>query len=121
MKRADDFQQRRAHLANLSDEELQARFWEMAEKIVDPLLDLGKKNTTPSIERSVLLRMGFSSLEAKAIVDKTMDRGLMGKGAGHIVYKIAKEKKISVREAGLALSEGKYWDDAIQIFKGGVK
>ena len=81
MKRADDFQQRRAHLANLSDEELQARFWEMAEKIVDPLLDLGKKNTTPSIERSVLLRMGFSSLEAKAIVDKTMDRGLMGKGA----------------------------------------
>ena len=43
MKRADDFQQRRAHLANLSDEELQARFWEMAEKIVDPLLDLGKK------------------------------------------------------------------------------
>ena len=121
MKRADDFQQRRAHLANLSDEELQARFWEMAEKIVDPLLDLGKKNTTPSIERSVLLRMGFSSLEAKAIVDKTMDRGLMGKGAGHTVYKIAKEKNISVREAGLALSEGKYWDDAIQIFKGGVK
>ena len=38
-----------------------------------------------------------------------------------VIKKIAKEKNISVREAGLALSEGKYWDDAIQIFKGGVK
>lgn len=121
MKREDDYQQRRAHLANLTEEELKNKFWETAEKLVEPLLDLGRKNTTPSIERSVLLRMGFSSLEAKAIVDKTMDRGLMGKGAGHIVYRIANEKKIPVREAGLALSEGKYWDEAIQIFKGGVK
>ena len=121
MKRADDFEKRRAHLADLSDEQLQNRFWEMAEKLVDPLLELGKKITTPSIERSVLLRMGFSSLEAKSIVDKTMDRGLMGNGAGNIVYRISKQKDISVRDAGLALSEGKYWDDALQIFKGGAK
>lgn len=121
MKRADDFQTRRAHLAELSEAQLEQRFWELAEQIVHPLLELGKKNTTPSIERSVLLRMGFSSLEAKSIVDKTMDRGLMGKGAGHIVYRIAKEKNISVRDAGVALSEGKYWDEVVTIFNGGAR
>ena len=34
-------------------------------QLVDPLLELAKENTSPAIERSVLLRMGFSSLEAK--------------------------------------------------------
>ncbi|NLB33695.1 MAG: ornithine aminomutase, partial [Tissierellia bacterium] len=57
MKRADDYAQRRAHLANLSDEELYNKFWNLAEEIVDPLLELGRKNTTPSVERSILLRM----------------------------------------------------------------
>ncbi len=41
MKRADDYEQRRVHLANLSDEELYERFWNLAEQIVDPLLELG--------------------------------------------------------------------------------
>lgn len=121
MKRADDFQVRRAHLADLTDEQLEQRFWELAEKIVDPLIDLAYKNTSPSIERSVLLRMGFSSIEAKAIVEGVMDRGLMGKGAGHVVYKVAKAKNMDIREAGLALMEGKYWDDAVNLFKGGDK
>ena len=121
MKRADDFQERRRHLANLSEEELEMKFWELAEKLVDPLLDLGKKNTTPSIERSVLLRMGFSSLESKSIVDKTIDRGLMGKGAGHIVFKLSKEKDMSIRDAGVALSEGKYWDEVVAMFKTSYK
>lgn len=121
MKRADDFQVRRAHLADLTDEQLEQRFWQLAEQIVDPLIDLATKNTSPSIERSVLLRMGFSSIEAKAIVEGVIDRGLMGKGAGHVVFKIAKEKGIDVREAGLALTEGKYWDDAVNLFKGGAK
>lgn len=121
MKRSDDYLQRRAHLANLTDEELYERFWSLAGDIVEPLLDLGRKNTSPAIERSVLLRMGFSSIEAKAIVDGVIDRGLMGKGAGHVVYKLAKEKNISVREAGVALSEGQLWSDAVELFKGGNK
>ena len=33
MKRADDYQERRAHLANLSDAELEQRFWALAEQI----------------------------------------------------------------------------------------
>ncbi|MCC5911518.1 MAG: ornithine aminomutase subunit alpha [Clostridiaceae bacterium] len=121
MKRADDFQQRRQHLKDLSDEQLEQRFWGLAEKLVDPMIDLAKKNTTPSIERSVLLRMGFSSMEAKAIVEGVMDRGLMGKGAGHVVYKLAKEKGLDVREAGLKLAEGQLWDEATAMFKGGAK
>ncbi len=108
-------------MANLSDQELYERFWSLASDIVDPLLELGQKNTSPAIERSVLLRMGFSSIEAKAIVDGVIDRGLMGKGAGHVVYRLAKEKNISVREAGVALAEGKMWNDAVELFRGGNK
>lgn len=117
MKRNDDFQERRKQIAGLSDEELYQRFWKLTGQVVDPLLELGKKNTTPSIERSVLLRMGISSLETKPIVEGCMDRGLMGKGAGHVVYKLAKAKNISIREAGSMLAEGKGWDEVVALFK----
>lgn len=117
--REDDFQERRKHLENLTDEQLKARFWELIEQIVDPMLDLAKHNTTPSVERSVLLRMGFSSLEVKPLVEGAIDRGLIGKGVGHVVYRVAKEKGLSIREAGLQMIEGKHWDDAVAIFKGG--
>lgn len=119
MKREDDFEKRRQHLKELSEEQLEARFWELAEKIVDPLVDLAHRHTSPSIERSVLLRMGFSSIEAKAIVDGAIDRGLLGKGAGHLVYRLARDYNMSIREAGLKLAEGKMWDEVIKIFRGG--
>lgn len=114
--RKDDFDARRKHLENLTDEELKQRFWELTGKIVDPMIDMAKKYTTPAIERSVLLRMGFSSLEAKAIVEKVMDHGLMGKGAGHVVYKVAKQNNLMMREAGLKLIEGDYWDQVLESF-----
>ena len=119
MRREDDFAERRKHIAHLSDEELYNRFWELTAQVVDPLLELGKKNTTPSVERAVLLRMGVSSLDTQAIVHGCMDRGLMGHGAGHVVYKVAKEKNLSIRDASIALAQGKYWDDAVAMFKGG--
>lgn len=121
MKRTDDFQERRKHLADLSEKELEERFWKLAEELVDPIVDLAKKNTSPSIERSILLRMGFSSTEAKAIVDRVLDRGLIGKGAGHIVYRLAKEKDMEVRDVGLKLIEDEMWEDVEAIFKEGVK
>jgi D-ornithine 4,5-aminomutase subunit alpha len=117
MQRHDDFEQRRQHLKKLSDDELHVRFWELAEALVDPLLELGRKYTTPSIERSVLLRMGFSSIEAKALVQGVMEQGLMGKGAGHVVYKLARDKGLEIREAGLALVDGKYWDEVALLFE----
>ncbi len=76
MKRDDDFAERRKHIADLSDDELYARFWDLTTQVVTPLYELGRNNTTPSVERSVLLRMGVSSLDAKPIVDQCMDRGL---------------------------------------------
>ena len=121
LKREDDFSTRRKHLHNLTDEEIKNRFWELAEKLVDPMLDLAKTHTTPSIERSVLLRMGFSSIEAKPLVDGAIDRGLIGKGVGHLVYKISQEKNISIRQAGEEMIQGDHWDTLMEIFKGGRK
>lgn len=119
-KREDQYLEKRDHLKNLSDEELKDLFWDLGGKIVDPLLKLGKENTTPSIERSVLLRMGFSSVEAMTIVTEVVARGLIGKGAGHVVYRLAQAKGITVREAGLKLCEDEYWDDVVALFKGGI-
>ena len=110
LKREDDFQLRRKHLENLSDDELRARFWDLLEKTVDPLLELAKTHTSPSVERSVLLRMGFSSIEAKPLVEMAIDRNLIGKGVGHLVFRVAKNNGISIREAGLGMIEGKYWN-----------
>ncbi|MGV8146860.1 MAG: ornithine aminomutase subunit alpha [Alkaliphilus sp.] len=121
MKKESDFTQRREQLKDLTDEQLERRFWELAGKIVDPMIDLAKKNTTPSIERSVLLRMGFSSIEAKAIVEGVLDRGLIAKGAGHVVYKLAKHKEMDIREVGLNLIDDQLWDEAILLFEGGTK
>ena len=73
MKRADDFAERRKHIANLTDQELYDRFWALTEQVVAPLLELGRRNTTPSVERAVLLRMGISSLETQKIVEGCMD------------------------------------------------
>jgi len=116
LKRNDDFEKRRTHLTELSDQELKDKFWKLTEQVVDPLLKLGYENTTPAIERSVLLRMGFSSLEVKPIVDGALERNLLGHGAGHIVYKLAKHKNIPIREAGLALADGRYWDETVALF-----
>jgi len=117
MKRQDDFAERRKQIAGLSDKELYDRFWDLTTHVVSPLLEKKKKNTTPSVERSVLLRMGISSLDTKPIVEGCMDRGLMGKGAGNVVYKLAKAKGISIKEAGEMLAKGDAWDEAVAQFR----
>jgi D-ornithine 4,5-aminomutase subunit alpha len=116
LKREDDFAERRKHIADLSDEELYNHFWNLTEKVVEPLLALGVKNTSPSIERSVLLRMGLSSTDTKPIVDGCIDRGLLGKGAGHVVYKLAKHREISEKDAGALLAGGECWEEAAGLF-----
>ena len=121
MKRQDEFEQRRKHIANLSDQELYDRFWELTAQVDDPLLELGRKNTTPSVERAVLLRMGISSLDTQKIVEGCMDRGLMGHGAGHVVYKLSKARNISIKEAGDLLAKGEGWDEVSAMFKKGGK
>jgi D-ornithine 4,5-aminomutase subunit alpha len=95
----------------MSDEELHARFWKLAEQIVAPLIEEARTHTTPSIERSVLLRMGFSSIEAGPLVERMMERGLLGHGAGRLVLELAKAKGLPVHEAGTALLAGRYWEE----------
>lgn len=108
MERVDDYKKRRGHLEKLSDEELKKYFWELVDKIVGPLVEEAKTHTSPSIERSVLLRMGFSSIEAKGIVNILLDRGLLGHGAGNIVYKVAQKHGIDIRSAGLGILDGRF-------------
>ena len=119
MKRDDDYSSRREHLKDLTDKQLEERFWELANKLVDPLLEMGREYTSPAIERSVLLRMGFSSIEAKAIVEGCVERSLMCYGAGNVGYRLAKAKELAIREAGLELVEGRLWDEAENLFRGG--
>jgi D-ornithine 4,5-aminomutase subunit alpha len=110
LERPDDFEARRAHLRGLPDEALHARFWGLVEAIVEPLIEEARTHTTPSIERSVLLRMGFSSLEAKALVEQVQRRSLLGHGAGALLLRLALSKGVTVREAGLGLLDGRDWE-----------
>jgi D-ornithine 4,5-aminomutase subunit alpha len=110
-ERPDDFETRRVTLRPLSDEELHARFWELARRLVAPLIAEARTHTTPSIERSVLLRMGFSSLEARDLVAAFGARGLLGRGAGRLVLELARAKGIGVREAGAALLAGRWFEE----------
>lgn len=111
LERADDFEIRRQRLRAMSDEELHHHFWALVEQIVAPLIEEARTHTTPSIERSVLLRMGFSSLEAKELVARLGERRLLGHGAGRLVLDLAKRKGVSVREAGVALLKGRLWEE----------
>ncbi len=107
-ERRDDFKERRQHLKNMSDEELKTYFFELADKMVEPLIDLARNHTSKSIERSVLLRMGFSSPEASGIVDRLADNDLLAKGAGHCVYRVARDFEQDVRESGLEIAKGRH-------------
>lgn len=110
-ERPDDFERRRGHLREMSDEALHGHFWNLVERIVAPLIEEARSHTSPSIERSVLLRMGFSSIEAKGLVDGLVARDLLGQGAGRLVLDLAKAKGITVREAGEALLDNRLWDE----------
>ena len=111
LERPDDFEIRRAHLQSLSDEELHIYFWDLVDQIVRPLMEEACTHTSPSIERSVLLRMGFSSIESKQLVNQLHQHNLLGYGAGRLVLELAKSKDITVREAGEALLSGKHWQE----------
>ena len=116
-ERVDDFSERREHLAKLSDQQLREYFLELSEKLVDPLLDLAYKHTSKSIERSVLLRMGFSSIESKAIVEALSEKNLLSKGAGHCVYLTSKNKGIDIHSAGLLLQDSDEIEYLMEHFK----
>ena len=116
LKREDDFTSRREHLKDLSDVELRTYFWELIEKTVDPLIDMARTHTTPSVERSVLLRMGFSSIDAKIIVDVLNEKDLLKKGVGHCVYVLSKEKNLNLADAAELIKSGEGIEFLMEYF-----
>jgi len=101
------FEKRRIELNTLSDEELKTRFWELCDQVVAPIVDLARTHTSPSIERSVLLRMGIDSITSHAVVDRILEAGLLGKGAGHVLLEVAKSRNLDLRSAAAAILENK--------------
>lgn len=101
--RMSRFESRREALGKLTDEELKARFWELTNAVVEPIVGLARSHTSPSIERSVLLRMGIDSVTTQGVVKQVLDAGLLGKGAGHVVLKVARKNGTDVRAAAQAI------------------
>ncbi len=95
--RQQTFKQRQ--LDKLTDEQLKERFWQLTNQIVKPIVELAKTHTSPSIERSILLRMGIDSVSSHGVVQRILDAGLLGKGAGHVLLKLAQRQNIDVRAA----------------------
>ncbi len=97
------FEERRAELAQMTDEQLKARFWELCNQVVAPIVELARTHTSPSIERSVLLRMGIDSLSSQGVVERIYQAGLLGKGAGHVLLKLAEQRGTDVKAAAAAI------------------
>lgn len=86
-------------LQALSDDQLYQRFWQLTDQIVQPLITYASQHTSPSIERSVLLRMGFNSLQAQAFVDRCLQEGCLGHGAGAVIVNFARRQGIDYHAA----------------------
>lgn len=104
MHRNSDYQMRRKHLAKLSEGELDKKFWDLANQIVEPLVELAFGHTSPSIERSVLLRLGFDSMAAVSAVKRIEELGLLGHGAGNVLMKLGRTMDIDVLQAAEVIS-----------------
>jgi D-ornithine 4,5-aminomutase subunit alpha len=101
------YERRRQELDQMTDEQLKDRFWMLCNELIHPIIDLARTHTSPSIERSVVLRMGIDSLTAHGVVDRIYEAGLLGKGAGHVLLKLAEKQGTDVRGAALAILEDK--------------
>lgn len=101
--RVTRFEQRRAELRELDDAQLKELFWQLCHDVVDPIVDLARTHTSPSIERAVLLRMGIDSQSALGVVERISQAGLLGKGAGHVMLKVAEQQGTNVSQAAAAV------------------
>jgi len=106
MVREDTFEHAHQYLMGLTDEELKMRFWHLAQEIVDPLVELARTHTSPSIERSVLMRMGVDSVTCVAVVAECEKRGLLGHGAGHVVLVVMQALELDAPAAARKLADG---------------
>ena len=82
------------------------RFWGLTQEIVDPLVELARTHTSPSIERSVLMRMGIDSPTCLAVVGECEARELLGHGAGHVVLVVMQALGADAPAAARKLADG---------------
>jgi D-ornithine 4,5-aminomutase subunit alpha len=101
------FEKRREELRQMTDEQLKTRFWDLCNQVVEPIVDLARTHTSPSIERAVLLRMGIDSLSSHGVVERIYQAGLLGKGAGHVLLRLAQKRGVDVKSAAAAILEDK--------------
>lgn len=120
-ERITRFEQRREELNKLTDEQLKERFWALCNQVVEPIVDLAKTHTSPSIERAVLLRMGIDSLSSHGVVDRINEAGLLGRGAGHVLLILAQKNGTDVRGAAAAILENKDVLNGLFVASSGVK
>ncbi|MBN2840686.1 MAG: ornithine aminomutase subunit alpha [Coriobacteriia bacterium] len=118
MAREDTFAEARAHLQDLSDADLEARFWSLAQRCIDPMVELARTHTSPSIERSVLMRMGIDSVTCKTIVAECEARGLLGHGVGQVVLLAMQAWGVDAPTAAARLAEGEGWELADERWGG---
>ena len=102
-ERLERLEARLHELDDMPDEELKLRFWALSDQVVAPLVELARTHTSPSIERSVLLRMGIDSVTASGVVAHVHEAGLLGKGAGHVLLRLAQRERSDVRTAAAAV------------------
>jgi D-ornithine 4,5-aminomutase subunit alpha len=102
-ERITRYEKRRAELKHYTDDQLKAHFWELCDQVVEPIVDLARTHTSPSIERAVLLRMGIDSLSSQGVVERIYQAGLLGKGAGHVLLKLTEKQGTDVRGAAAAI------------------
>ena len=106
-ERITRFEERQKTLSELTDEQLKDRFWQLCDQLIDPIIDLARTHTSPSIERSVLLRMGIDSLTAHGVIERVLEAGLLGKGAGHVVLKVSQKQNLDIPAAAQAILDDK--------------
>ena len=120
MAREDTFEAARAHLRALTDEELETRFWALTQEVVDPLVELARTHTSPSIERSVLMRMGIDSRTCMGVVAECEKRVLLGHGAGNVVLHCMREWGCDAPAAAARLAGGDGWEVVAAKWGGAV-
>jgi len=108
--RPDTYRTVREHLDALDDAALEARFWELSAEVVAPLVELARTHTSPSIERSVLMRMGVDSVTCQAVVAECEKRGLLGHGAGHVLLVCMRAWSLDAPAAARRLAAGEGWE-----------
>lgn len=119
--RTERLNKRVEELRELSDDELKTRFWDLTHQLMTPVVDLARTHTSPSIERSILLRMGVDSLSSHGVVDVITEAGLLGKGAGHVVLKVGDKLGLDVRAAAAKIAEDPSVLDGLFTPKGASK